>query len=143
MYSNGDKYQGGFNQGRMHGKGVYSCANGDETHGEWYEGNLHGVATVRTAKDSAVWETKYVNGDVEYSKHVGYRQEPKAQGEPRTFVINEDSYLGLVRENQQLKVKLKDTLDLLQEVYSGVAIKESQFQESIADTKKMIGNTRT
>jgi hypothetical protein len=33
LYSNGDKYQGGFKQGKMHGKGVYVCANGDETQG--------------------------------------------------------------------------------------------------------------
>lgn len=37
-YSNGDVYEGEFNKGEKHGKGIYLYKNGDKYEGQWKEG---------------------------------------------------------------------------------------------------------
>mgnify|MGYP001131685251 CR=1 FL=1 len=42
-YADGDRYEGEWKNGKMHGKGVYVYANGDRYDGEWSEDKRHGV----------------------------------------------------------------------------------------------------
>ena len=37
-YSNGNRYEGDFSNGKPHGNGVYSWANGEVYEGEWDKG---------------------------------------------------------------------------------------------------------
>lgn len=42
----GDRYEGEWKDGRMHGKGAYHYSNGDKYEGEWKEDKRHGKGTV-------------------------------------------------------------------------------------------------
>jgi len=41
-YSNGNKYEGEFYNGKPHGKGIYTWANGEVYEGEWMVGLKEG-----------------------------------------------------------------------------------------------------
>lgn len=44
-YENGDKYEGEFFNGKLHGKGIYTYANGDKYVGEFVDGKFTGRGT--------------------------------------------------------------------------------------------------
>jgi len=44
-YENGDKYEGEFFNGKLHGKGIYTYANGDKYEGEFVDGKFTGRGT--------------------------------------------------------------------------------------------------
>lgn len=52
VYPDGERYEGGLQDGKMHGKGVYKYANGDQHVGEWRNGLRHGPGVMVFAATS-------------------------------------------------------------------------------------------
>ena len=62
FYANGHKYEGEWNDDKMHGKGTIIFANGGEYAGEHIECKLHGQGTFTTA-DGKVLKGLFENDD--------------------------------------------------------------------------------
>ncbi len=62
IYSNGDKYEGEWRDGKMHGNGKMVFANGDVYDGQWKDGKMDGEGTL-TKADSSVQKGKWKNGE--------------------------------------------------------------------------------
>ena len=52
-YPNGNKYEGEWKDGMMHGKGVLTDLDGNKYEGEWEKGEMHGTGKMT-----------YKNGDI-------------------------------------------------------------------------------
>ena len=58
-YKSGDKYVGGWKDGKYHGKGTYAYADGEKYVGEYKDGKKHGKGTMTYpdgSKDQGIWE---------------------------------------------------------------------------------------
>jgi len=80
-FPSGHKYEGGFENGIMHGRGVMKFDSGDVCtyDGEWKEGDMHGKAVI-----------KYVNGDV----FEGEMENSKRSGPGKLTCANGDVFEG-------------------------------------------------
>lgn len=79
VYNNGDKYDGSYKDGKLHGKGVYIFANGNKDEGNFKNGKLNGKGS-RT----------FANGDV----FVGNWKDDKRTGKGVLTYANGDKYEG-------------------------------------------------
>jgi hypothetical protein len=59
--SGGNKYEGGFENGEYHGKGVFTFADGNKYEGGWENGKQHGQGVI-TSTDGAKHEVVFKNG---------------------------------------------------------------------------------
>lgn len=74
-----DKFVGNYQQGKIHGKGVYTWSDGDKYDGEWVSDKMHGKG-VRT----------WTNGD----KYNGEWKDDKMHGKGTYVWLNGDKYVG-------------------------------------------------
>jgi hypothetical protein len=61
----GDKYVGGYKDGKKHGKGTYTWSNGNKYVGDWKDGKRHGQGTFSAAngdKYVGEWKDHLPNG---------------------------------------------------------------------------------
>ena len=61
-YSNGDKYDGEWENDKKHGQGTYTWANGDKYDGAWEDDKRHGVGTFTWANMRDEYEGGWRNG---------------------------------------------------------------------------------
>lgn len=59
IYADGDKYDGEWIDGQMHGVGVYFYADGDKYEGNWKYNKRHGHGVVTYAADNGRIAEKY------------------------------------------------------------------------------------
>ena len=79
-YTNGDRYEGEYHDGKRHGKGVFYYAdNGEVYDGEWKNNLLHGFGTY-----------KYSNGDT----YEGEWLDDLKHGQGKYSFSNGDEYKG-------------------------------------------------
>ena len=85
-YSNGDVYNGEFENGRRHGQGKYTYANGDEYEGQFEMNQKQGAGRM-TYKDKGFYH--------------GYFKAGKRNGEGLFMHPNQDRYSGLWKNGQK------------------------------------------
>ena len=60
-WKDGDRYDGEWRDGKMHGRGTMTYKNGGGYEGEWKDGKKHGRGTVYFASGNR-WEGKFRDG---------------------------------------------------------------------------------
>ena len=108
IWSSGEKYIGGFENGKFQGKGTYTYNNGDEYSGEFKDGQYHGQGTstwddgdkyVGKYKDGK-WHGKgtytYASGD----EYVGEYKDGKWHGKGTYTYAGGDKYVGEYKDNK-------------------------------------------
>jgi hypothetical protein len=66
-FANGDKYEGGWEDGKMHGEGTIKFANRDECFGRWKNSKMNGCGTLTYSngeKYEGEWENDKMHGQV-------------------------------------------------------------------------------
>ena len=70
IYPNGDKYVGGFNNGKFSGFGQLVSKNGDSYTGDWFENMPHGLGKATYANGRVPAEGKWINGRFSQSQAI-------------------------------------------------------------------------
>lgn len=71
-YSNGDKYEGQFVDGKYNGEGVYVWANGDRYEGQFMDGQIDGAGRLTFFGNGQYWEGLFVKGQISSGSGVFY-----------------------------------------------------------------------
>lgn len=74
LYKSGDRYEGGFVDGKMQGRGIYDWTSGARYDGEWLADEMHGQGTYRFRTGKV-----YV-GELRASKMEGYGRQYDTDG---------------------------------------------------------------
>jgi hypothetical protein len=83
-WADGDKYEGGFENGERHGKGVITFADGDKYEGGWENGKQHGKG-VHTSANGNKYELGFKNGK---QNRNAYKVEKKWVHKVGTYVAD-------------------------------------------------------
>lgn len=62
IFSNGDRYEGGFHQGKFHGKGIWLLNNGLLYIGGFYKDKFHGKGIIFNSKTVKEYRDNFLNG---------------------------------------------------------------------------------
>lgn len=100
-WSNGDKYEGTFEDGKKEGKGVFYFANGDKYEGEFKSDKMHGSGII-ILKNSEKFNGRYNYGRMEYGTYSykngdtynGYFSDEKPNESGRYTFANGSKYDG-------------------------------------------------
>lgn len=95
-YTNGDKYDGQWKEGKMHGKGLYEFANGDRYQGDFHVNKREGTGTY-------VWANK--------GRYTGEWKADKREGHGVFYWPTSAQYNGFWREDQIINMDVSTVTD--------------------------------
>lgn len=96
QYTNGDKYDGQWKDGKMHGIGLYEFANGDRYKGDFHVNKREGTGTY-------VWKNK--------GRYVGEWKADKRHGHGVFYWPSSAQYNGFWQEDQIINMDVSTVTD--------------------------------